>query len=152
MKTAVFPGSFDPVTKGHEDLIKRASPLFDKIYVAIGVNSAKKSLFSIEQRINWLKQCFAENDHIEILTYEGLTVSLCKKMDANFIIRGIRNEADFRYENDIAQTNRQLHPDIESVFFVTSPELANISSTIIRDIYLNHGNYKQFMPDILIDE
>ena len=152
MKTSVFPGSFDPITKGHEDIIKRAALLFDKVYVAIGVNGSKKSLFSLEQRINWLKQCFTNNDHIEILTYEGLTVELCKKMNVSFIIRGIRNETDFRYENDIAQINRQLHPNIETVFFATAPELANVSSTIIRDIYLNHGNYKQFMPDILINE
>ena len=152
MKTSIFPGSFDPITKGHEDIIRRAALLFDKVYVAIGVNSNKKSLFSLEQRMNWLKQCFADNDHVEILTYEGLTVELCKKMNVSFIIRGIRNETDFRYENDIAQINRQLHPNIETVFFATAPELANVSSTIIRDIYLNHGNYKQFMPDILINE
>ena len=150
MKIAVFPGSFDPVTKGHENIVNRASLLFDKIYVAIGINHTKKSFFSLEQRIKWLEQCFNQNEKIEIHTYEGLTIDFCKKMKVNYIIRGIRNGADFRYEKDIAQTNSQLASEIETFFLAASPKLAHISSSIIRDIYSNQGDYKQFMPDNIV--
>ena len=149
MKIALFPGSFDPVTKGHEDIIKRALLLFDKIYLAIGVNCNKAPLFPLEIRKGWLHQCFGNESKIEICTYKGLTVDLCKDLNAQFIIRGIRNADDFQFEKDIAQANRQLSPDIETIFLATAPEFSHINSTIVRDIYTNHGDYKQFMPDIL---
>lgn len=146
-KIAVFPGSFDPITKGHEDILLRAMPLFDRIYIAIGVNHVKKTLFPIEQRVEWIKQTFADCPKINILTYDGLTISFCKEINARYIIRGIRNEADFRYEKDISQINSIMAPDIETIFLATSPELAYISSSLLRDVYVNNGDYKQFMPD-----
>ena len=149
MKIALFPGSFDPVTKGHEDIIKRALLLFDKIYLAIGVNCSKEPLFPLETRKTWLLQCFGSESRIEICTYEGLTVDLCKNVNAQFIIRGIRNANDFQFEKDIAQANKQVAPGIETVFFATAPEFSHINSTIVRDIYSNHGDYKQFIPDKL---
>lgn len=147
MKIALFPGSFDPVTKGHEDVVLRALPLFDKIIVAIGENNEKKNLFSLEQRIQWIKECFQKENKIEVQSYKGLTVSFCREMNAQYIIRGIRNSHDFLYEKDIAQINKTLDPQIETLFFATTPTCAAISSTVIRDIYLHHGDFKQFMPN-----
>ena len=147
MKIAIFPGSFDPITKGHEDIIRRAIPLFDKLYIAIGTNSNKKTLFSIEERTSLIKHCFSEYSNIEVCHYEGLTVDLCKQLNAQYLIRGIRNSADFRYERDIAQTNKILNANIETLFLATSPQYAHISSSMIRELYLNNGDYQQFMPD-----
>ena len=147
MKIAIFPGSFDPITKGHEDIIRRAIPLFDRLYIAIGINSNKKTLFSIDERILWIKRCFSEYSNIEVCQYEGLTIDLCKQLDAQYLIRGIRNSADFRYERDIAQTNKILNANIETLFLTTSPQYAHISSSMIRELYLNKGDYQQFMPD-----
>lgn len=149
MNIAVFPGSFDPVTKGHEDIIRRALPLFDRLHVAVGINSEKKSFFPIEERMAWLKECFCDEKKIEISAYEGLTIHFCRTVGARFMLRGIRNSADFRYEKDIAQTNRQMAPEIETIFLATAPQFAHISSGTIRDIYRNKGDYKQFMPDKL---
>lgn len=147
MRAAVFPGSFDPITKGHEDIVLRALPLFEKIYIAVGINSGKTSLFPLETRLIWIKNCFARYQTVEVISYEGLTVNLCLELNARYIIRGIRNSGDFRYEKDIACTNRQLEPGIETIFLASSPQLSHISSSVIRDLYLNSGNYKQFMPD-----
>jgi len=147
MKIALFPGSFDPVTKGHEDIVLRALPLFDKIVVAIGENNEKKTLFSLEQRVSWMKECFQKEDKIEVQSYKGLTIHFCQKMNAHYIIRGIRNNHDFLYEKDIAQMNKCLAPQIETVFLTTAPNFAAISSTIIRDIYLNKGDFTQFIPN-----
>lgn len=146
-RVALFPGSFDPITKGHEDILLRALPLFDQIYIAIGINSDKKSYFPIEQRIEWIRQCIDSYPTVRIETYKGLTVDFCNSVGAHYIIRGIRNEADFRYEKDISQINKELAPAIETVFFATSPILAHISSSLLRDICINNGNYRQFMPD-----
>jgi pantetheine-phosphate adenylyltransferase len=150
MNTALFPGSFDPVTKGHEDIVLRALPLFDRIIVAIGENNEKKSLFGLAQRIQWLKECFQKENKVEVKSYKGLTVNFCREMNARYIIRGIRNSHDFLYEANIAQINRTLAPQIETVFFATAPACAAISSTMIRDIYIHHGDFKQFMPDNII--
>ena len=146
MNIALFPGSFDPITKGHEDIILRILPLFDKIIVAIGENNEKKTLFTLKQRINWIKECFQKESKIEVQSYKGLTVNFCREVNALYIIRGIRNMNDFHYEKNIAQVNKTLAPDIETVFLTATPSYSAISSTIIRDIYIYNGDFKQFMP------
>ncbi|HKK40462.1 MAG TPA: pantetheine-phosphate adenylyltransferase [Cryomorphaceae bacterium] len=146
-KIAIFPGSFDPITKGHEDIIKRALPLFDKVIIAIGVNSNKKYMFSLEERMQWIKQTFNFEDRIVVDHYEGLTVNYCRKVGASHIIRGVRNSEDFQFESSIAQMNKELAPEVDSVFFVTSPELSAYSSTIVRDILRNGGDVTKFIPN-----
>lgn len=151
-KTAIFPGSFDPFTLGHESIIKRAIPLFDKIIIAIGYNSNKLGFFPLEDRMNWIRNVFAEFPQIIVDQYDGLTVDYCMKVGAKYILRGIRTSSDFEYERAIAQTNKQMHPDIESVFLLTTPEITHITSTIVRDI-IRHGNDASiFLPkNIKID-
>ena len=144
-KVAVFPGSFDPITKGHESIIKRASPLFDKIVVAIGVNSSKQYMFSLEQRVDFCKSTF-ENSNVEVETYEGLTIEYCSKIGARYLLRGLRTSADFEFERGIAQMNSAMNSDIETIFMLTAPELSAISSTIVRDIVKNGGDVSQFVP------
>jgi pantetheine-phosphate adenylyltransferase len=146
MKIAVFPGSFDPITLGHQDIIERALPLFDRIVVAIGRNSSKKYQFSLEQRSAWIEQTFAGQAKIEVHTYEGLTVDFCKSIDAQFLIRGLRNTNDFEFENAIAQANKQLHPTLETVFLVTTAKFSYISSSIARDVFKNGGAFEKFVP------
>ena len=118
-RIAVFPGSFDPVTRGHESIIRRALPLFDHVIVAIGENSEKKSFFTLEKRINWIKEVFADEPAVTVVSYQGLTVDFCKKVNARFILRGIRTSSDFEYERAIAQVNKQMYPELESVFLLT---------------------------------
>ena len=146
-KTAVFPGSFDPVTKGHESIIKRALPLFDEIIIAIGVNSQKNYLFPLEQRKKWLKQIFVNEPKIRVETYEGLTVNFCRKTNAGFILRGLRTSADFEFERSIAQMNKAMADNIETIFIVGNPGLSAINSTIVRDIIRNGGDASQFLPE-----
>ncbi len=146
MKIALFPGSFDPITKGHQAIIERALPLFDKIVIGIGENSAKKYLFSIEQRINWIKTTFKNNPKITVQSYHGLTINYCKKIGANYLIRGLRNMADYNYESTIAQMNFEMDKTIETIFLQTSPSLSAINSTIVRDIIMNKGNASKFVP------
>ncbi|MDR3048097.1 MAG: pantetheine-phosphate adenylyltransferase [Bacteroidales bacterium] len=146
MKIAVFPGTFDPFTIGHEEIVLKALPLFDKVVVSIGINSDKKALLSIEQRVNFIKKCFNHEAKIEVIAYQGLTIEFCKQIKANYIIRGIRNSQDFRYEKDIAQMNHTLAPAIETLFFCTSPALSHINSTAVRDIIIHKGDYQQFLP------
>lgn len=150
MKIAVFPGSFDPITLGHKDIVDRALPLFDKIIVAIGTNSAKTYLFNEEDRKLFIEKTFA-NSKIEVATYTGLTVNFCKKAGANYIIRGIRNSADYNYENAIAQMNKTMYNNIETLFLPTTPELSAINSTIVRDILINGGDVSQFIPENIRD-
>ncbi len=145
-KIAVFPGSFDPVTIGHHNIVERAASLFDKVIVAIGNNSDKKSLFTIEQRLLFLQQSFATIENVVIDSYEGLTVDYCKKTDAKYILRGLRNSTDFEFEKNIAQMNQALLADVETVFIICPPSLTAINSSIVRDIYKNGGNIQQFMP------
>lgn len=146
IKTAVFPGSFDPVTIGHVDIVKRALPLFDKLIIAIGSNSEKKYFFPAEKREAWLKSIFSSENKIEVMRYDGLTVDFCKKISASYILRGIRTSADFEFERLIAQMNSQMAPGVETVFILSRPEYSHISSTIVRDIIKNKGDASIFVP------
>jgi len=146
-KIAVFPGSFDPITKGHLDIIKRAVPLFDEIIIGIGVNSDKKTLFTISQRKVWIEQVISQFNTIRVADYQGLTVDFCKSVEANYIIRGLRNSSDFEFEKSIAQMNADLADNIETIFLVARPELSHIASTLVRDIIRNGGDTKAFLPD-----
>ena len=146
-KKAVFSGSFDPITKGHEDIILRALPLFDEIIVAIGVNIMKKYSFSLEQRLQWIKDTFADHPKIKVTHYEGLTVDFCKENGANYIIRGLRGSMDLEYESTIAEANKKINPDIETIFFMTEPSLRCISSTVVRDLLKHNYPVKDFVPE-----
>lgn len=149
MKRAIFPGSFDPITLGHYDIIKRSLPLFDQIIIAIGVNADKKYMFPLEQRIKFIEDSFENNPQISVISYEGLTINLCKKMKANFILRGLRNPADFEFEKAIAHTNRKLSK-IETVFLLTAASTSFISSSIVRDVIRNGGDYKILVPEAVV--
>ena len=146
MKIALFPGSFDPVTKAHVDIVKRSVDLFDKVYIGIGANSSKQGLLSIEKREQMLRAVFQHDNRIHIVAYEGLTVNFCKSIGATYMIRGIRTVSDFEYEKAIAQMNHALVPDIESIFIVSKPGYSSISSTIVREIMRHHGDVAQFIP------
>jgi pantetheine-phosphate adenylyltransferase len=145
-RIAIFPGSFDPITKGHENILQRALPLFDEIIIAIGKNSNKQNYFSLEQREKWIRQVFAKEPNVRIETYSGLTIDFCKKMNARFILRGLRTSADFEFEKAIAQNNNMMAPEIETVFILPIPELSAINSTIVRDIVRNGGDATPFVP------
>lgn len=149
MKKAVFPGSFDPITLGHVDLIYRGLEIFDEIIIAIGVNADKKQLFSLEDKIQQIKNTFINEQKIKVASYKGLTIDFCKSVNSKYILRGLRNSSDFNYEQSIAQTNSSLS-SIESVFLISSPQLAHISSTIVRDIIKNEGDYKSLVPESVI--
>ncbi|WP_395626756.1 pantetheine-phosphate adenylyltransferase [Daejeonella sp.] len=151
MKIALFPGSFDPVTKAHVDILKRSLPLFDKVVIGIGLNSTKAAYLSLKKRKEILRAVFAEEPKVDVQTYEGLTVEFCKQINANYMIRGIRTVSDFEYEKAIAQMNHALAPDIESIFIVSKPGYSSISSTIVRDIMRNNGDVKQFIPKEAVD-
>nr|WP_294796215.1 pantetheine-phosphate adenylyltransferase [uncultured Mucilaginibacter sp.] len=146
MKIALFPGSFDPVTKAHVDIVKRSVGLFDKVYIGIGDNSSKKGLLSIEKRELMLRAIFETEPKIHIVAYNGLTVDFCKSIGAGYMIRGIRTVSDFEYEKAIAQMNHALAPDIESIFIVSKPGYSSISSTIVREILRYNGDVSQFIP------
>jgi pantetheine-phosphate adenylyltransferase len=145
MKKAVFPGSFDPITLGHEDIILRALPLFDEIVIAIGVNASKKYMFSLEQRKSFIEETFKEYDNVSVVTYKGLTVDFCQQNNIDYIIRGLRNPADFEFEKAIAHTNRDLAP-VETVFLLTAAKTSYISSSIVRDVLRNGGNVSTLVP------
>ena len=147
MKIGVFAGSFDPITRGHEDIVLQALPLFDEIIVAIGVNIDKKYAFPLEQRIQWIENTFAEYSKVKVVSYEGLTVDLCRKMNAGFIIRGLRNTTDFEYESIIAEANKKLNPDVETVFFLSDPTVRCVSSTVVRDLIKNNADLTGFIPE-----
>ncbi|MBQ3843992.1 MAG: pantetheine-phosphate adenylyltransferase [Bacteroidales bacterium] len=147
MKIAIFAGSFDPITRGHEDIMLQAMPLFDEIIIAIGVNIDKKYAFPLEKRIKWIENTFAEYPKVKVVSYEGLTVNLCKKMNAGFIIRGLRNTTDFEYESIIAEANKKLNHDVETVFFLSEPSLRCVSSTVVRDVLKNNGDISAFIPE-----
>ncbi len=145
-KIAVFPGSFDPITVGHQSIINRAVNIFDKIIVAIGDNSEKANFFSIDQRMKWIELVFANEDRVSVSRYSGLTVDFCKKVNARFILRGLRTSADFEFERSIGQVNKQIYPEIETVFLLTTPEHTAINSSIVRDILRNGGDASMFVP------
>lgn len=146
MKKAVFPGSFDPITLGHFDIIQRGIPLFDEVIVAIGVNAEKKYMFSLAERKKFIEEAFKDEPKIRVITYEGLTIDLCKREKADFILRGLRNPADFEFEKAIAHTNRRLSK-IETVFLLTAAKTSYISSSIVRDVIRNGGDYTVLVPE-----
>ncbi|MFT6368938.1 MAG: pantetheine-phosphate adenylyltransferase [Maribacter sp.] len=146
MKRAIFPGSFDPLTLGHYDIIMRGITVFDELIIAIGKNADKKYMFSLEERMRFISQAFKDQKQIKVLTYEGLTVDFCKKVDAEYILRGLRNPGDFEFEKAIAHTNRKLS-EIETVFLLTSSGKSYISSSIVRDVIRNGGDYTGLVPD-----
>ncbi len=146
MKRAIFPGSFDPITLGHYDIIKRGVPLFDEIIVAIGINAEKKYMFSLEQRKTFIEEAFKNEPKVKVVTYKGMTVDFCKEIGADFILRGLRNPADFEFEKAIAHTNRKL-TKIETVFLLTAASTSFISSSIVRDVIRNNGDFGILVPD-----
>ncbi|MEJ5995502.1 pantetheine-phosphate adenylyltransferase [Pedobacter sp. Du54] len=146
MKIALFPGSFDPITIAHVDIVNRALPLFDKIVMGIGLNSSKQGFLSAEKREEMVKTIFAENPKVEVQMYEGLTVDFCRKITAKYMVRGIRSASDFEYERAIAQINQTMMPEVETILLLSKPEYSAISSTIVRDILRNNGNVSPFVP------
>ena len=149
-KICLFPGTFDPITLGHVDIINRAIPLFDKIIVAVGMNAAKAPMFSPEQRLLWIQEIYKGEQKVEGAAYEGLTIDFCRQMGAKFILRGIRYVSDFEYEKTIADANRAMDASIETIFLTGEPKYTSVASTIVRDILRNHGNASAFLPDIVI--
>lgn len=150
MKRAVFPGTFDPITLGHMDIIKRALPLFDELIIAIGINAEKKTMFSLEQRIEFIVKSFQNEPKITVKSYSGLTTKFCISENAQFIVRGLRNTTDLNYEQPIAQTNFQMS-EIESIFLICSPEVSNISSSIVRDVMRNDGDFSKLVPISVVE-
>lgn len=148
-RIAIFPGSFDPFTVGHESVVQRALPMYDKIYIMIGCNSKKLSFFPIESRIEWIKKTFENEPKVEVRTHNGLTVDFAKEVGANFILRGLRTSSDFEYERAIAQMNKKLHQEIETVFLLTMPEHTPINSSIVREIFAHNGDISDFIPNAL---
>ena len=147
LRKAVFPGSFDPITTGHVDLVQRALPLFDQIIVAIGVNSQKQTLFDVVLRKQWIEKVFAHEPRVRVDIFEGLTVHFCKKVGAHYLIRGLRNASDFDYEKTISQLNHIVGENVETVFLISRPEFSHISSTIVREIIKGGGDARPFLPE-----
>lgn len=147
MRIALFPGTFDPITLGHVDVIRRAIPLFDKIVIGVGLNSSKQPMFTIEQRLGWIGEIFRDTDKVEAHAYEGLTIDYCEKISARFILRGIRYVSDFEYEKGIADMNRMLSKHIETIFLTSSPQYSTVSSTLVRDVIRYNGDVRQFLPE-----
>lgn len=146
MKIALFPGSFDPVTIAHVDILKRSLSLFDKVIIGVGANSTKQPMLALQSRISILQSVFADEPKIEVASYEGLTVDFCRQTGASYMLRGIRTVSDFEYEKAIAQMNHELEPSIESIFIVSNPGYSSISSTIVRDIMRHKGDISKFVP------
>jgi pantetheine-phosphate adenylyltransferase len=145
-RVAVFPGSFDPITKGHEEIVRRAAPMFDEIIVAVGRNTSKSYLFSEAQRLDWVRETFADMPQVSVVFFEGLTIDFCKNNNARFILRGVRNSADFEYEMAIANMNKAMYEGVETITLFSDPHVASLSSTIIREIIKNKGAVSQFLP------
>ena len=147
MRICLFPGTFDPVTLGHTDIIDRALPLFDKLVIGIGRNTNKEPMFKDEQRLNWLREIYKDDPRIETVIYDGLTVECCKKVGATFILRGIRYVNDFEYEKAIADMNRSIANHIETIFLTCLPQFTSVASTLVRDVLKNGGDVSQFLPE-----
>ena len=145
MKRAIFPGSFDPITNGHYEIIKKGLKLFDEIIIAVGINNQKKYMFSIEKRLEFIKSCFKKEKKIKILSYGGLTTDLCKNHGIKFILRGLRNSEDFNFENSLASMNKEMS-NVETIFILSSSDTSHINSSLVRDIILNNGDYSKFIP------
>ncbi|MFA6200610.1 MAG: pantetheine-phosphate adenylyltransferase [Bacteroidales bacterium] len=143
---AIFPGSFDPITKGHESVVLRALPLFDEIIVAIGENTSKKEFFSLEQRLDWISKTFENNPKVKVESFSSLLVDFCKEKGAKYVVRGLRNSIDFQYERNIALINQELYPEIETIFILTKPEDTAISSSFVREILSFGGDVTKFIP------
>ena len=152
MKIAVFPGSFDPITTGHVDLVKRALPLFDKIYIAIGVNSQKKYLNDLDTRLRWIKETFADEDKVVVDSFEKLTAHYCQRIGARYLLRGLRNASDFDYEKTISQLNDIVGGGLETVFLISRPAYSHISSTIVREIIKGGGDASSFLPQAVLND
>lgn len=146
-RICLFPGTFDPVTRGHVDIIQRTVNLFDKLVIGVGINSSKQPMYTTEQRTAWIREIFKDDPRVEVEGYSGLTIDYCRKINANYILRGIRYVSDFEYEKAIADMNRMLAPDIETIFLTCSPLYSTISSTLVRDVIRNGGDVSQFVPD-----
>lgn len=146
-KYAIFPGSFSPFTNGHKSIVDRMRPLFDKIVIAIGINSLKEDLYPIEKKIEWIQNIYLNQPKVTVVSYKGLTVDLCEEQKAKYIIRGIRDEKDFKFEKTIAQNNRELAPEIETLLITTLPRYSHISSSIVRDIIKNNGDVSKLIPN-----
>ena len=152
MKTAIFPGSFDPITIGHVDIVKRSIPLFDRIIVAIGVNTQKKYLFDLERRKAWIQEVFKDYPTVEVQSYNGLTINYCKEIGANYLLRGIRSASDFEYEKTIAHLNHSMDAEVETILMLSPPEYSHISSTIVREIMLGDGDVSKFVPKEIVSK
>jgi pantetheine-phosphate adenylyltransferase len=151
MRICLFPGTFDPLTLGHVDIITRALPLFDKLVVGIGANAAKQPMFTTEQRMNWIAEIFKGDNRVYAAVYDGLTINYCKQIEAKFILRGIRYVSDFEYEKTIADANRAMDPTIETIFLTGEPKYTSVASTIVRDIIRNGGDASPFLPPVVIN-
>jgi pantetheine-phosphate adenylyltransferase len=150
IKRAMFPGSFDPITRGHENIIRRALPLFDEIVIAVGINIEKRGFFSVEDRVKWIQNVFEGEPKIKVMSYSGLTVDFCKEIKAQYLLRGLRTSADFEFERTVGQVNKRLNPGIETIFLLTMPEFTSINSSIVRDVYKNGGDVSLFIPDAVV--
>ena len=149
-RVCLFPGTFDPVTLGHTDIINRALPLFDKLIIGIGRNSNKAPMFSEEQRLQWIREIYSGNNKVSVIAYDGLTIDCCKSVHAKFILRGIRYVNDFEYEKAIADMNRSLDKEVETIFLTCLPQYTSVASTLVRDVIRNGGNVSQFVPDVVL--
>ena len=149
MKTAVFPGSFDPITSGHVDIVRRALPLFDRVLIAVGVNSQKRYLFPLDQRLAWLRTVFADEPKVEVAHFEGLTAHYCREIGARYLLRGLRNASDFDYEKTISQLNSIVGEGLETVFLISRPAYSHVSSTIVREIIKGKGDAAPFLPEAI---
>jgi len=152
MKRAVFPGSFDPITIGHEDIIRRALPLFDEIIIAVGYNSTKSGMFDVEERLQLIREVFSGETKIKVDSYQGLTIDYCRRVDAKYLLRGLRTAADFEFERGIGQVNKMMAGEVETLFMLTAPEYTPISSSIVRDIIRHKGNVEGLVPKSILSK
>ena len=148
-RIGLFPGTFDPITIGHQDIINRSLPLFDKLFIGIGTNTGKLPMFSAEQRLAWIREIYKDNPRVEAIVYDGLTIHACRQVGANFILRGIRYVNDFEYEKAIADMNRSLDKKIETIFLTCLPQYTSVASTLVRDVLRNGGDALQFLPEVV---